>query len=145
VAELRESVEHRQPVATGSEQAEKSVSALVKQGTEQISQLVRQEMQLAQAELAHKGRRAGIGGGLFGAAALAAVFGAAALVVTVIAALPLSVWAASLVVAGALLVLAGVLGLLGRRQLSRAAPPVPGKAVESVKDDLETIKERAKR
>jgi Flp pilus assembly protein TadB len=145
VAELSESVEHRQPAATGSEQAEKSVSALVKQGSEQISQLVRQEMQLAQAELAQKGRRAGIGGGLFGAAALAAFFGAAALVVTVIAALPLSVWAASLVVAGALLVLAGVLGLLGRRQLSRAVPPVPGEAVESVKDDLETIKERAKR
>ncbi|WP_329134354.1 phage holin family protein [Streptomyces sp. NBC_01476] len=125
--------------------ADRSVGTLVKQGTEQLSQLVRQELKLAQAELTQKGKRAGIGGGLFGAAALVAFFGIAALVVTVIAAIPLAVWAASLIVAGGLLLLAGILALLGKHEVKQAVPPIPGEAVDSVKQDVESLKERAKR
>jgi uncharacterized membrane protein YqjE len=125
--------------------ADRSVGTLVKQGTEQLSQLVRQELKLAQAELTQKGKRAGIGGGLFGAAALMAFFGVAALVVTVIAAIPLAVWAASLIVAGGLLALAAILALIGRIEVKRAVPPVPGEAVGSMRQDVETLKERARR
>jgi uncharacterized membrane protein YqjE len=125
--------------------ADQSVGTLVKQGTEQLSQLVRQELKLAQTELAQKGKRAGLGGGLFGAAALVAFFGIAALVVTVIAAIPLAVWAAALIVAGGLLLLAAILALLGKHEVKQAVPPVPGEAVDSMRHDMETLKERAKR
>jgi Flp pilus assembly protein TadB len=123
----------------------RSVGALVKQGTEQLSELVRQEMRLAQAELTRKGKKAGVGGGLFGAAGLMAFFGLACLITAAIAAIagPLTVWAAALIVAGGLMLLAGLLSMAGRSQMKRAVPPVPGEAVESVKADLETLKERA--
>lgn len=126
---------------------ERSVGTLVKQGTEQLSTLLRQELKLAQAELSHKGKRAGIGGGMFGAAGLLAFFGLASFITAAIAAIamPLPLWAAALIVGGGLLLCAGLLALAGRAQVKRAAPPMPGEAVDSMKDDLATIKERAKR
>lgn len=127
--------------------ADRSVGTLVKQGTEQLSQLMRQELKLAQAELQQKGKRAGMGGGLFGGAALLAFFGLAALITAAIVAvdLKLQLWAAALIVGGGLLLLAALLALAGRHQVRRAAPPMPGEAVDSMRHDLETIKERAKR
>ena len=126
---------------------ERSVGTLVKQGTEQLSTLLRQELKLAQAELSHKGKRAGIGGGLFGAAALLAFFGLASLITAAIVAIaiPLPLWASALIVGGGLLLFAGLLALAGKAQVKRAVPPTPDEAVGSVKDDLATIKERAKR
>lgn len=125
----------------------RSIGTLVKQGTEQLSELVRQELRLAQAELVHKGKRAGRGGGLFGAAGLMAFFGLASLITAAIAAIsgPLTVWAAALIVAGGLMLLAAVLAAAGRREVKRAAPPMPEEAVDSMRHDLETLKERAKR
>jgi Flp pilus assembly protein TadB len=125
--------------------ADRSVGTLVKQGTEQLSQLVRQELKLAQAELTRKGKQAGVGGGLFGAAGLFAFFAVAAAIVAVIAAIPLAVWAAALIVAGGLLLLAGILALIGKHEVKQAVPPVPGETVDSVRQDMETLKERAKR
>lgn len=125
----------------------RSVGTLVKDGTEQLSDLIRQELRLAQTELTRKGKRAGIGGGLFGAAGLMAFFGLAVLIFGAIAALamPLPLWAAALIVAGGLMLLAGVMALIGRHEVKRAVPPVPGEAMGSVRYDLETIRERAKR
>lgn len=124
-----------------------SVGTLVKQGTEQLSTLVRQELKLAQAELTSKGKKAGIGGGLFGAAALLGFFGLAALITAAIVAvaIPLPLWAAALIIGGGLLLLAGLLALAGRAEVGRAGPPTPQEAVGSMRHDLETIKERAKR
>ncbi|SEN46165.1 phage holin family protein [Actinacidiphila rubida] len=126
---------------------ERSIGTLVKQGSEQLSTLVRQEMKLAQAELTHKGKRAGIGGGLFGGAALLAFFGLASLVAAAIAAIamPLPLWAAALIVGGGLLLCGGLLALAGRFEVKRAVPPMPEETVGSIQDDLATIKERAKR
>jgi hypothetical protein len=123
------------------------VGTLVREGTEQLSDLVRQEMKLAQAELAQKGKRAGIGGGLFGTAGLMAFFGLAALVTAAIAAIamPLTLWAAALIVAGGLMLIAGIAALLGRHEVKQAVPPVPDETVDSVHQDLVVLKERAKR
>jgi Flp pilus assembly protein TadB len=130
---------------TAAADGSRSVGALVKQGTEQLSDLVRQEMRLAQAELTRKGKQAGVGGGLFGAAGLMAFFGLACMVAAAVAAIsgPLPVWAAALIVAGGLMLLAGALAMAGRREMKRAVPPVPGEAVDSMRHDLETMKERA--
>ncbi|MFH8348544.1 phage holin family protein [Streptomyces sp. NPDC018045] len=123
------------------------VNELVTQASEQLSRLVRDEMRLAQAELARKGKRFGAGGGLLGGAGTVAFLAAQALVATAIIALGLvlPLWAAGLVVVGALLVLAAVLGLLGRQRIRRATPPVPEEAVRSVRKDIEEIKEAARR
>ncbi|WP_408995303.1 phage holin family protein [Streptomyces caniscabiei] len=124
-----------------------SVGELVGQATEQLSLLVRQEVALAKEELAEKGRRAGRGGGLLGAAGAVAYVGFMTLAGAGVAALSLvlDVWAAALIVMAVLFVIAGVLAALGRAQLRRATPPRPEQALDSVKADMDEIKGRARR
>ncbi|MBP5864445.1 phage holin family protein [Streptomyces sp. LBUM 1478] len=124
-----------------------SVGELVGQATEQLSLLVRQEVALAKEELAEKGRRAGRGGGLLGAAGAVAYVGFMTLAAAAVVALSLvlDVWAAALIVMAVLFVIAGVLAALGRAQLRRATPPRPERAMDSVKADVDEIKGRARR
>jgi Flp pilus assembly protein TadB len=131
--------------ATGVD--EHSVSQLVNQASSQLSDLVRQEMRLAMAEVSDKGKRAAIGGGLFGVAGVAALVAFLAFATPAIAAfsLILPVWAAALVVAGCLLLIAGVMALAGKAEFSRATPPLPKAAIDSVKADVHELKERAHR
>jgi hypothetical protein len=123
------------------------VGELVGQATEQLSLLVRQEMALAKEELAEKGRRAGRGGGLLGAAGAVAYVGFMTMAGAAVAALSLvvDVWAAALIVMGVLFVIAAVLAAVGRAQLKRATPPKPEQALDSVKADVDEIKGRARR
>lgn len=120
---------------------------LVRQLTEQVSRLARQEVQLAKLELAEKGRRAGLGAGLFAGSGLVAVYGLAALVAAAILALAvvLPAWLAALLVGLGLFALAGGLALLGRAQFRRATPPLPEQAAASVKADVHEIATRARR
>ena len=125
----------------------RSVSELVGQAGEQLSRLVRQEVALAKEELAEKGRRAGRGGGLLVAAGAVAYAGLLFLAAAATAALSLTlpVWAAALIVTGALFALAGRRAAPGRAQLRRAAPPAPEEALGSVRADVEEMKGRAHR
>lgn len=118
------------------------LGALVHDLSVQIPELVRSELRLAQAELAQKGKRAGIGAGLFGAAGLLAFFGAATLIATIILvlALVMPAWAAALVVAVALFAAAGVAALRGKSQVAEATPAKPERAVAGIKEDIETVK-----
>ncbi|GCB47945.1 hypothetical protein SNL152K_5267 [Streptomyces sp. NL15-2K] len=120
---------------------------LVQRATQQLSQLVRDEMRLAQAEMTEKGKRFGKGGGLFGGAGLFGVLTLQALSATAIAALSLvlDVWAAALIVTGALACIAGLMAALGKGQVSKASPAAPEEAMDSVKADVAEIKERARR
>ncbi|TDE08230.1 phage holin family protein [Jiangella asiatica] len=124
-------------------QDDRSVAELVRQFSEQTSHLIRDEMRLAQAEMSRKAKHAGAGMGLFGGAGLLAFFGVGALVTCAIAALSLEleVWAAALIVAGALFLLAGVVAMLGRGQTKQASPK-PERTVENVKRDVGELKER---
>lgn len=126
---------------------EVSVGELVRQASTQMSDLVRQEMRLARAEMTQKGKRAGLGGGMFGGAGLLSGIALLALTGAAIAAiaLVLPVWASCLIMAGALLAVAGVMALMGRRELRRAVPPTPREAIDGVRADVEEIKERAHR
>jgi uncharacterized membrane protein YqjE len=123
----------------------RSVGELVGQATEQLSRLVRQEVALAKEELTEKGRRAGRGGGLLGAAGAIAYIGLFGLSAAAAAALSLAlpVWAAVLIVTAVLFVIAGILAAAGRAQLRRATPPKPERTLGSVKADVEEIRERA--
>ncbi|QFQ96421.1 phage holin family protein [Streptomyces phaeolivaceus] len=124
-----------------------SVGELVGQATEQLSLLVRQEVALAKEELAEKGRRAGRGGGLLGAAGAVAYVGFMTLAGAGVAALSLvlDVWAAALIVMAVLFVIAAVLAAVGRAQLRRATPPRPEQALRGVKADMDEIKGRVRR
>jgi hypothetical protein len=124
-----------------------STADLVRQGSEQLSRLVRYEIALAQAELRDKGRHAGVGAGLFGAAGLTALYGAAAVLAAVVLALALVMpaWAAALIVGVVLFATAGVMALIGRGQLKRVSPPYPQRSVQSARADVQLIKERASR
>lgn len=108
--------------------------------------MVKQEIDLAKAELSEKGKKAGKGAGMFGGAGLFGLFAFAALTTCIIAALesPLSLWLAALIVAVVYAAIAGVLALQGRNKIQDAVPPVPEQATESVKEDVEWAKTRAK-
>jgi uncharacterized membrane protein YqjE len=118
------------------------LGAVVHRLSEQIPELVRSEIRLAQAELTEKGKRAGVGVGLFSVAGLSTLYGLAALLTTVVVLLDLvlPLWAAALIVTGVLLAVAGVAALMGKRQVRQATPPAPEKAIAGVKEDVATIK-----
>ena len=118
-------------------------ATLLKDLSAQTTTLVRQEIELAKAELSEKGKQAGIGAGMFGGAGLFALYGVGALVACAILVLSTAVagWLAALIVAVVLFAVAGVLALLGKSRTSRALPPVPEQTVETVKEDVRYTKE----
>ncbi|NUR86007.1 MAG: phage holin family protein [Nonomuraea sp.] len=120
---------------------------LVSDLSDQVSRLVKDELRLAKMELAEKGKRAGFGAGMFGAAGMAAFFGGAVLVAAVVLLLALvrPAWAAAAIVAAILFIAAAVLGVIGKNQVKQATPPVPAETIASVKADIDMVKERAHR
>jgi membrane protein len=120
-----------------------TTSKLVNQLSTQVSDLVRGELALARSELQSKGKRLGTGAGLAGGAGVLAVGGLLAFLAAAIAALALvlPVWASALIVGAAMLIIAGVVGLLGRKQIRLATPPLPEQAMHGVQDDVQAIKE----
>ena len=120
---------------------------LVSRLSTQMSTLIRDEMRLAQAEVKEKGKRAGIGVGLFGGAGLIALFGVGALVAAAIIGLATAVaaWLAAVIVGVVLLAIAGLLALTGKKEVSAATPPLPQEAISGLKSDVDTLKEHAKR
>ncbi|HVL96542.1 MAG TPA: phage holin family protein [Solirubrobacteraceae bacterium] len=125
---------------------DKPTGELVHQLSDQATRLIRSEIELAKAELAVKGKQAGIGAGMFGGAGLFALFGCAALTTAAIAALDLAMplWAAALIVAVFDLAVAGVIALAGKKRVQQAGPLAPEAAIESTKEDLEVTKARVK-
>jgi uncharacterized membrane protein YqjE len=125
---------------------DQSTSELVQRASEQITRLVRDEIQLAKAELTEKGKHAGIGVGLFGGGGVLAMYGVGALIATLIIVLDLflDLWLAALIVTVVLFLAAGVLALLGKNQVTKAAPPEPQEAVASVKADVDEVKHAVK-
>ncbi|MER5928149.1 phage holin family protein [Streptomyces mirabilis] len=123
------------------------MSELVQRASQQLTELVRGEMKLAQAEMKEKSKRYGKGGGLFGAAGVVSFLMLQTLVATAIAALavPLPVWAAALIVTAVLGVIAAVMAMGGKKQVDQAAPPAPAQTIENVKADMAEIKGRAHR
>jgi len=122
---------------------EATVGQLTSQLTEQLSRLVRDEMALAQLEAKQRAKRFGLGLGMFGVGGVLLFFGAAAGVAAAILALSLVVsgWLAALIVAAALMVLAGMVALTGKKSIDRGSPPVPTEAIQSVKQDAAAVRE----
>ena len=125
---------------------EQSIGELTKQLADQTTQLVRQEVELAKAELAAKGKQAGLGAGMFGGAGALGLYALGALTAAAILALDTGMagWLAALIVAAVYGAIAGTLALVGKGRVQQATPPVPEQAIDSSKEDVEWTKQRIK-
>ena len=125
---------------------EQSTAELVQTASEQISRLVKDEIALAKAELAEKGKHAGIGIGLFGAGGVFVFYGVGATIATLIIVfdLFLPLWLAALIWTVVLFLAAGILALFGKNQVTKAVPPEPKATIESVKLDVDEVKQAVK-
>jgi uncharacterized membrane protein YqjE len=129
---------HSMPPSTPDE----PIGALVHRLSEQIPELVRSELRLAQVELAEKGKKAGLGVGLFSVAGLLAFFAFGTLVATAILALALALpaWLSALIVAVVLLAAAGVAALVGKKEVQQATPATPERTMAGVQKDKAAMK-----
>ena len=126
-------------------EADQPVAALLRDLSEQTSTLVRRELELARLEMTEKGKRAGIGAGMFGGAGLVGLYALGALIAAAILALATAItpWLAALVIAAVCGAIAGGLALVAKSKVSQATPPVPEQATESVKEDVRWTKAKA--
>jgi uncharacterized membrane protein YqjE len=119
-----------------------STGDLFKRLSQQTSELVRKELDLAKAELTEKGKTAGKSAGMFGGAGLFGLTAFLALTACLIALLStaMEVWLAALIVTVVYAAVAGVLALIGRRKLKEATPPAPEQTIETLKEDVQWAK-----
>jgi Putative Actinobacterial Holin-X, holin superfamily III len=131
--------------ATDNEARSNSTGELIRQLSEQTSALIRQELDLAKAELSQKGKAAGAGAGMLGGAGAVALLAAGALTACIVALLSkaMDTWAAALIVTVAYAAIAAVLGLNGRDRVREGMPPAPEQTVETVKEDVQWARNRA--
>jgi Putative Actinobacterial Holin-X, holin superfamily III len=129
-------------VAESERPSDQSAGELMSRFSKDISTLIRDELRLAQAETTAKAKRLGLGAGLFGGAGLVAVFGIGALVAAAILGLATVVdaWLAAIIVGVALFAVAGLLALVGKKDVQAGSPPVPTEAIDGVKSDIHAIK-----
>jgi Putative Actinobacterial Holin-X, holin superfamily III len=133
-------------MADQDERRDQPIGELLKDLSQETTTLVRQELELAKAEMAQKAKQAGVGAGMFGGAGVSALLGFGALTAAAIAAVDaaMALWLAALIVGLVWLAIAGVLALRGKSKVQAATPPVPEQTQESVKEDVEWAKTRAK-
>ena len=122
-----------------------SLADLARQLSNQTTELVHHEVELAKAELRVKGKRAGVGAGMFGGAGALGLYALGALTAAIIAGIAeaLPVWASALIVAALYGAVAGILALRGKNKVQQATPPLPEETVQSVKEDVRYTKQRA--
>ena len=121
---------------------EQPIGELLKQLSQETTTLVRQELELAKAEMAQKGKQAGKGAGMFGGAGVVGFLALGALTAALILGLDgfMKAWIAALIVGLVYAAIAGVLALTGKKEVQQATPPVPEQTVESVKEDVQWAK-----
>ena len=124
---------------------ERSVSDLVRDLSRQSSELARKEVELAKVEMELKAKRLGIGAGAFGAAGLVGLLALGALTATLVLALATAMegWLAALIVTVVYAAVAGVLALIGKTRVEAGTPPVPERAIDTTKEDVEHVKRTA--
>lgn len=127
--------------------ADATTGQLVSRLSQEVSELVRGELQLAKVEMTGKAKAAGLGAGLFGGAGIIALYGVGVLIAAAVLALSLvlDAWLAALIVAVVLFVVAGIVALMGKKQVKEATPATPTETVENVKRDVAAVKEARQR
>jgi hypothetical protein len=122
------------------------VGELLKQLSEETTTLVKQEIDLAKAEMSEKGKQAGIGAGMFGGAGVSGLLALIFLSLAAVAALDtaMDTWLAALIVGVVWGAIAGALALQGKSKLEQATPAAPEQAIESTKEDVQWAKTQAR-
>ena len=130
---------------THKESRERPLGEVAKDLTHDVSLLVRQEIELAKAEMTQKGRTAAPGLGMLGGAGVVALCAAGALTafLVLVCSIFLPEWAAALLVGAVLGAVTYVLVRQGRERLADAGKPIPEQTIETVKEDVEWTKTRA--
>jgi predicted phage tail protein len=130
------------PLATPPRPPRRSLGSLLSDIPRILTELVDAEIASLKAEISSKLKAAGIGAGLLAGAGVIGFFASLVLLAAAILALAivLPAWAAALIVGGALLLIAGILAGLGVAQLKRGLPPTPTETIDSVTDDLRTLR-----
>jgi hypothetical protein len=130
---------------SSNELRERPIGEVAKELTSDLSLLMRQEIELAKAEMAEKGRTAAPGLGMFGGAGIVALCAAGAITafLVLVFSLFLPEWAAALIVGAALAAVAYVLIKQGKERVAEAGTPVPEQTIETVKEDVKWAKTRA--
>ena len=130
-------------MSDGSRLRGRPIGELLGTFAQETTTLMSHEIELARAEIGIQVKRAGTGAGLFGAAAVVGLAALGALTACAIIALALAIdaWLAALIVGAALLLVAGVLALAGRAKVKAVAPPVPERALGSVRRDIAAVQE----
>ena len=130
-----------------AEPRERSAGELVKDLTELVPRLVRDEIKLAQVEMTQKGKQLGIGAGAFAGSGLVALYAIGCLLACAIIAISgvVAAWLAAFIVGAARLAVSGIAALIGKSRLTKATPPVPKEAIGSVQADVQEVKEKAHR
>ncbi|MDQ6933075.1 MAG: phage holin family protein [Candidatus Eremiobacteraeota bacterium] len=125
---------------------EAPVGELVKRMLRETTLLVRQEIELAKSELAEKGKQAGKGAGMFGAAGIIGLLALGAFTAFVILVLShyMQAWLAALIVTVAYGAAAAILGLTGKKNFQKTSPLVPEQTVQTVKEDVQWAKTQVK-
>ncbi len=125
----------------------RSLFELIGELPDRVSELVHREIELVKAEMTAKLKALGAGGGLLVGAVVVLLFMVGVLLTAAVLGLAevMPGWAAALVVAGVLLIIAVVVGLIGYRILKRGVPPVPSEAIDSLQRDLRAIRGIGKR
>ncbi len=128
-------------MANGSDLKERPIGELLKELSQQTATLVRQEMELAKAEVTTQGKKAGLGAALFGGAGVIglATLGAFTTFLILLLAEAMPGWAAALIVTVVYGIVAAVLVMRGKHKVQDATPPAP-QTVETLKEDIEWAK-----
>lgn len=116
--------------------------ALIADVPKLIGDLVRAEIASLKAELAAKAKAAGVGAGLLAGAGVVAFFAAMVLIAAAVLALALVLpaWASALIIGVVLLIIAGIIAMIGVKQLKQGMPPTPTGTIESVQEDVRAVR-----
>lgn len=128
-----------------TDNTEQSTAALMRQASEQIAHLIRDEMRLLRIEMNEKRKRATKGASMLGAAAVIVLYAVTVLLAAAVFGLGtvLPMWLSALIIGGVMLVIAVVLLLIGKSSLKKAVPPMPKDTMDSLKNDIAAVRERA--
>jgi uncharacterized membrane protein YqjE len=121
---------------------ERPVGELLKQLANETTTLVRQELELAKAEMREKAGKAGPGVGMWGAAGVVALVALGSLTTFLILALDgvMPNWLAALIVGLVYSAIAGLLYVRGKKRVEEAGSPVPEQTIETLKEDVQWAK-----
>ncbi len=120
-------------------QNNEGLAGSIKQLSQDLGLLVRQELELARSEMAEKAKTAGMGAGMLSGSAITAVLtlGSLTALLIIAIALALPLWLSALIVTLMWGAVTAILALAGKKKIQDAGPLVPEQTIQNVKEDVQ--------